>query len=156
MTEMSAVRRWGLTHEGYERGPLSRASLGMVFRCEARYAFAMSPRKCSCRNVPAPLPLSYQCLRIRCWCRRPVYSKSNAQFFELSKHEKVAFGPNRLDGFLPARDLEPKVMRDEVQALAQAHVAQAARLYFGRERRVVQARADLVLKGNPPGRSRSG
>src|SRR6476469_10682708 len=63
---------------------------------ERCYAFAMSPRNRSLRNVPAPLPLSYQWRNFSDWCFRALYWKSNLQDFELSKHENVALGPKNV------------------------------------------------------------
>ena len=55
----------------------------------------MSPWKRSLRNVPAPLPLSYQWWNFRPWCLA-VYWKSNLQSGESTLHENVALGPKKV------------------------------------------------------------
>src|SRR5262249_11836107 len=57
------------------------------------YALAMSPKKCSFRNVPAPVPLSSQWRNSRvsfCLAWEPHL---NLHFGLFDKHENVAVGP---------------------------------------------------------------
>src|SRR5262249_11517602 len=77
---------------GTRKGPPWRALSGEAM--SRSYAFAMSPWKRSLRNVPAPLPTSYQWWNFSPWCRA-WYWKPNWQAFELSKHENVALGPKK-------------------------------------------------------------
>src|SRR6476619_462261 len=95
--ETSAVRRWGLTtrKDHTTRRARFRGPSGALPKA-VRYALAMSPRNRSFRHVPAPLPLSYQWRNLSDWCLRALYSKSNLQDFELSKHENVALGPKNV------------------------------------------------------------